>query len=186
MIFSNQQAIAEHEDLLTGTVMTLRIITFAMMAGLLMFLVVVTMVIGPLQAPKQANPAVPADKAMPVLTVASIAAAAILLPLSVAIPGIVGDAQRRKLASTKESSSDVPALIQIYQTKLIMAAALTEGPGFFAIIVFMLEGNPIALALALLIVFFLALRFPIHTRVVQWLDGQLDRLQNERRNASIA
>lgn len=186
MIFSNQQAIAEHEGLLAGVVTTLRIITLAMTAGLLVFIVVAAMVVGAPKAPEPANPGVPADKAMPVLTVAAIAAAAILLPLSVAIPGILGDARRRTLALAKPSSADVPALIQIQQTKLILGAALTEGPGFFAVIAFMVERNPIALALALLIVFFLALRFPIHARVVHWLDGQLDRLENERRNATPA
>ncbi len=190
MIYSNQQAIAEQDGPLSAVVMTLRIIIVALAAGLLMFMVVVTVLVPAQMAPKPAldvgnPPVVSADKAMPVLTVAAIAGAAILLPLSVAIPGIVSDAQRRKLASTKASADDVPALIRAYQTKLIMAAALTEAPGFLALVAYMLERNPITLGLALIIIAFILIRFPIRARVEQWLDGQLDRLQNERRDVAI-
>jgi hypothetical protein len=190
MIYSNQQAIAEQEGHLSSVLLTLRIITGAMVAGLGMFLIVVTLLVyaqkDPGPAAQVANPAVPADKTMPVLTVLALAGAAILLPLSVAIPGILSDVQRRKLASAKASPDDVPALIRTYQTKHIIALALTEAPGFFAIIVYMIEHNPIALALGALMIVFIAARFPIRARVEHWLDGQLDRLQNERRDASIA
>ena len=183
-------SIADHANLIDNVVMVLRIIVCALVFGLITFIGICA-VIGPKAAQPALNPpGVPANGNLPVLTVTAFLAAAIILPLSLARPGILGDSLRKKLAAAKplegKSMGDIPGLVAIYQTKTIMAAALSEGPAFLAAIAYLIEGNPIALALAVLLTGFVAIRFPMRGRVEFWLEGQLDRLQDERRAASFS
>ena len=181
--------LADHADLIDNVVRTLRIIVGALVFSLILFISICAAIgpTTPMPAPAPTIEAgaaqVPADAKLPLLTVLSFLFAATLLPLSVALPGIVGDSSRKKLAAGKSLAGDVPGLVAIFQTKTIMAAALSEGPAFFAAIAYLMEGNPIALALAALLTVFVGLRFPARARVDHWLEGQLSRLQIERQGA---
>ncbi len=181
----------DHAGLIDNVVRTLRIIVGTLVFSLIL-LIAICGVIGPTKPRPALAPAptveagarqVPADAKLPLLTVLSFLFAATLLPLSVALPGIVGDSLRKKLAAGKSLAGDVPGLVAIFQTKTIMAAALSEGPAFFAAIAYLMEGNPIDLALAALLTVFVGLRFPARARVDHWLEGQLSRLQIERQGA---
>ena len=73
-------------------------------------------------------------------------------------------------------------LAQLYQTQLIVGAALLEGAAFFAGIAFMLERDPIAAGMALVLLAVLAARFPTRDRIEAWLEQQLGLLQEERQS----
>ncbi len=185
--------LAIHADLIDHVVRSLRIIVGTLVFSLILFISICA-VIGP-STPKpvpaptvEAGTAqVPADAKLPLLTVLSFLFAATLLPLSVVLPGIVADSWRKKLAAGKALAGappgDVPGLVMIFQTKTIVAAALSEGPAVFAAIAYLMEGNPIALALAAVLTVFVGLRFPARARVDHWLEGQLSRLLLERQGA---
>jgi hypothetical protein len=85
----------------------------------------------------------------------------------------------REFADVK-ALDDETKLAMVYQTQLITAAALTEGPAFFALIVYFLEKSPIALGLALAQIAVLIFRFPTRDKVEQWIDRQGALIQQER------
>ena len=178
----------DHSVLIDKTLQTLRIIVCVMVVGLLT-MIAVSASMGPLQA-KPAAPAapvqVPADAKLPVITVLALLMAATLVPLSVALSGIMTDSLRKKrAAAASKDKEDVPALMTIFQTKTIIAAALTEAPAFFAAIAYLIEGNPMALALAGLLTAIVAMRFPVRPRVEHWLEGQIERLRLERQGLIV-
>jgi hypothetical protein len=72
-------------------------------------------------------------------------------------------------------------LAPLYQTQLIIGAAILESGAFFAAIAYMVERNPLALATAIVLLGALAARFPTADRINAWLDRQLGLLQEERR-----
>ena len=51
---------------------------------------------------------------------------------------------------------------------------------FFAGIAYMLERNPLALGMALILLAAMAVRFPTRNRVNAWIDQQQSMLQSER------
>ena len=73
-------------------------------------------------------------------------------------------------------------MTSVYQTQLITAAALTEGPAFVSIVAYMLEGTPWALGLSLVLIVAVALHFPTRARIDQWINSQLQQLDQERQS----
>jgi hypothetical protein len=51
---------------------------------------------------------------------------------------------------------------------------------FFAAIAYLLERNPLALGMALILLASLAIRMPTRNRVNAWIDQQQSKLQMER------
>jgi hypothetical protein len=120
-------------------------------------------------------------------------AAASLLARAV-VPHIITLAGRRHLArresasgyvdiSTDKRSRRVPvadALLNLYLTRTIIGAAIIEGAAFFALVVSIIEEEPVCLMLGGLMIVGIALHFPARTRVTQWLETQQLLLQEER------
>lgn len=141
-----------------------------------------------------AAPAAPEVKPMlPVLTVAAFTFAVVLVPLSLLVPRLVSESARRQIAATKGQpgkappgvpapTSDAGRLLATYQIQKIIGAALNEGPAFFALIAYMMEGTAVALGLALALIVGVALRFPQRAQVTQWVDAQLERLTLDRQS----
>ena len=74
-------------------------------------------------------------------------------------------------------AGDTGKLAFVYQTQLIIGSALCEGMAFFAAIAYMLERNPLALGMALILLACLAVRIPTRDRVNAWIDQQQSMLQ---------
>ena len=72
--------------------------------------------------------------------------------------------------------TDAGKLAMVYQTQLIIGAALNEGVTFFAAIAYLIGKNPIALGLGILLVGGLIARFPTKDRVALWIDRQQEQL----------
>jgi hypothetical protein len=115
------------------------------------------------------------------------------LVLSFIIPGVVVASARRQIAKgiwtpmsdpTKSGkiypAGDTGKLAVVYQLQLIIGSALCEGVAFFAAIAFMLERNPLALGMAVILLVCLAIRIPTRDRVNAWIDQQQSMLQTER------
>ena len=187
----------DESSALSGVLQTLRIIVGTLVAGPVFFLVVVLFLRS--QAPANPPPAAgltpaPQVAGLPLLTVMAGVFALTLLPLSVVLPRMVAASAVRQVA--KQSWSPPPSyslrlphasewsdrlkLAFVYQTQLILGAAMNEGAAFFAVIAYFLEGSPIALGLALVLIAGVAARFPTRERFDGWFDAQLGRVQELR------
>ncbi|MGA2703274.1 MAG: hypothetical protein ABSH35_19540 [Isosphaeraceae bacterium] len=194
-------------DALQPIIRTCQIIVGAMIMGVATFLAIALFVtqvaVNPAPAPPGGGAggaaiAAPGDSSLPVITYLAVASGLIVLVLSFVVPKINIARARRQIAlagpiATTEGVPPEPKqlypagytgkLAQLYQTQLIIGAAMLEGAAFFATIAYMLERNPIALATAIVLLGALVARFPTSDRVNAWLDRQLGLLQEERQSA---
>jgi hypothetical protein len=194
-------------DALQPTIRTCQILVAALITGVVFFLLIVLFAIPPFMNPAPAPPgggaggaaiAAPGGSSLPLITLFAAALGIINLVGSFVVPKINVAQARRQIAregpapTTKGGPSEpkqlYPAgytgkLAQLYQTQLIIGAAMLEGGAFFAVIAYMLERNPIALVTAIVLLGALAARFPTADRVNAWLDLQLGLLQEERQSA---
>lgn len=191
----------DESSALSGVLQTLRIIVGALTAGPVLFLALVLF----LRAQPAAGPPqgagvrpvpgpMPRATGLPLLTGMAGVFALTLLPLSLVMPRIMAASAVRQVAdkswSPPPSSSlrlpppgawnDRLKLAFVYQTQFIIGAAMNEGAAFFAVIAYFLEGSPIALGLALVLIAGVAARFPTRERFDAWLDAQLGRVQELR------
>jgi hypothetical protein len=190
-----------------------QIIVGALIAGVLFFLGIATVVDlrpnrpapagaapGPPAAPGNGEGARAAEdqgEIGPVITYAAIAFAAVVLPLSFVVPGLVTKQNRRAIAAgtwapqapggtptpqinPETPQTDTGKLAMVYSTQLIIGAALNESAAFFAGVAYLVGKDPIALGLAFLLVGGLIARFPTSRRVQLWIDRQTENLILER------
>jgi len=194
-------------DALQPIIRTCQTIVGAMIMGVATFLAIALFVtqvaVNPAPAPPGggavgAAVAAPGDSSLQVITYLAVASGLIVLVLSFVVPKINIARTRRQIAlagpiATTEGVPSEPKqlypagytgkLAQLYQTQLIIGAAMLEGAAFFATIAYMVERNPIALATAIVLLGALIARFPTSDRVNAWLDRQLGLLQEERQSA---
>ena len=62
----------------------------------------------------------------------------------------------------------------------IVASALIEGATFFTLIVYMTEGKPLSLIIAVALIAGQILHVPTRSRLVGWIEGQLVQLEQQR------
>ncbi len=134
----------------------------------------------------------------------AVAFAAVGLPLSFLVPGWIAAQNRRSIAagtwlppsrvnvnapgttgpfSPEALKTDTGKLASAYLTQFIIGAAINEGLAFFASVAYLIGKNPIALALALLLVVALVARFPTRLRIASWIDRQQELLIQDRQAA---
>jgi hypothetical protein len=133
------------------------------------------------------RPARPAD-AVPLVSYIGVAFAGFMLLLSFLMPLVTVAAARTRIArgSFGDPQMVIPPddrgkLLEVYQTALILGAALLEGSTFFLAIAYFLEGLVLDLVAAGVLLGALAARFPTRARVVGWLERQLDLIARVRR-----
>jgi hypothetical protein len=81
----------------------------------------------------------------------------------------------------KEKETQIAiSLLGLYQTKKIIACALLEGPAFFLIIAYMLEGSYLALVAAIVLIVMIFLQMPFTGIVNNWIENQLQLTFEER------
>ena len=83
-------------------------------------------------------------------------------------------AQRPEAVGTAPSG-----LCGVYLNQLIIGAAINEGAAFFAGVAYLLERNPIALAVALVLIAGVIARFPTANRVERWIEQQQEKLRED-------
>ena len=141
----------DDDSLPAPMVRTTQVIILAMTAGLVFFLVVVLFVRG--QPGAAAGPARPG----PLISYVAAAFAAAVVPMSLIVPSAVVKSGRAQIAPGPDDPT--LRLAGVYQTSLIMGAALNEGPALFALVAFMIEGLPWVLGIAALLILGVAARF---------------------------
>ncbi|MDH3719329.1 MAG: hypothetical protein OES79_14515 [Planctomycetota bacterium] len=77
-------------------------------------------------------------------------------------------------------SSDVGLLAGVYQTRLIIAAAIIEGAAFLNLVAYLLEGHVWTLAATVVLLFILLMQFPTTGRVENWVSDELESVQQLR------
>ena len=159
-------------------VLQLQIINGAMLAGTIGFMAVV-LVLGGNQL---GNPA-------GVLGLITLVVAIAVLAVRVVVRRIV-DAKARAayrnsdMAGRYTENAHVEAfgpmapLAARYFVRIIFGAALLEGGSLFSLVTCLVEGGWLPLAVAVLLMFGIALQMPTKGRMVAWLENQ-ERLANE-------
>lgn len=170
---------------LLGPVRAMQIIVVALAMGILIFAgIVVTVVVGPDPLQTQAG----------IMTSLALLFAAVAIGLSFVVPRIMINASRRRIAAgTWQGPSpgsampealaelgDAGPLVFVYQTAMIIGAAMCEGPAFFALVSTMLEESLLGLAVAGVCLLMVLARFPTISRVEDWLDAQVRTMEEER------
>jgi hypothetical protein len=173
-----------------------QIVVGALIIGVTIFLVIVVCLVHLLgfgNAVGAANPGVNAPaaqqpaKSIPTLTYVSAGMGIILLPLSFILPNVLAtqslrSAAARATAATPSSSPPPGAAVtsaNAYQTSMIIGGAIAEGAAFFAGVVYLIEQNPIALGVFVILLAALILQFPTRSRFDRWVERQEERLRRE-------
>jgi hypothetical protein len=177
---------------LRAIIRTLQIIVLSLAVGALTFLVVVVFVIEP--PPAGAG----GQMIAPTLTHVSLAFAVLAIAARLFIPNAIIAAGRRRIADKPTSSgtarpsmavepiADIEQLYNLYQTRTIVGAAMIEGTTFFLLIAFLIERQPLALAVAAAFIAGIFAHMPTESRVESWIEGQLQRLENDRQLHQLA
>lgn len=198
---STSMPMPDNPDAIRAATLQGQIIIGALVAGLLTFLVIVTVLDTEPKAGGGAGGqgAVAADASLPIITYVAVAFAAATLPMSFVIPLLVAKQQRQAIASgkltarspvgatpgkgTNGAASSLGGLPVAFLTQLIVGAAMNEGAAFFALVAYLIEKNPIALAVAIVLIAGVIARFPTAGRVERWLEQQREKLREDQLDA---
>jgi hypothetical protein len=164
-----------------GPVRVMQIIVFALTMGLLSFLAVVCLAL-PGEMRSAFDP-------MPLVTCIGLGLAAMTLGTRLIVVQVMTTGARREILrgtsdAGRKSSAPLPdvaeRLVAFYQTRMIVSAALLEGPAFFLLIAYLIERSPWSLAAAIFMILGVAAHFPTQQRVAKWVEQQMSRLEDER------
>ncbi|MGO9113587.1 MAG: hypothetical protein ACLP9L_30515 [Thermoguttaceae bacterium] len=161
---------------------TLQIIVATLVMGCVIFLLI-ALAVGPVVNPP--NPLQPIS-----LTMIACGLVGIELIAQVVVAWSIITKARRGIVNGTHNSVDprqgngqsfeVTYLLSIVQTKTIISGALFEGMAFFATIAYLIEGNPISLGLAVLMIVCVAAQFPTRSRIVSWVERQIGAIEQEK------
>jgi hypothetical protein len=163
----------------------MQIVVAAMFIGVATFLCIAIVV--------RSDTGPPTNEPSQLLTFVGVGAAVLAFAANLIVPSAVIKQSRSKLAAGTFASApsgpfqklieklgDAGALCNVYQTKMIIGAALWEGAAFFNIIAFLLEGRPIALVPVGAALLAIALKFPTASRLAEWVNSQLRLIAEEK------
>ncbi|MGA2798076.1 MAG: hypothetical protein ABSE63_10880 [Thermoguttaceae bacterium] len=128
-----------------------------------------------------------------ILTYIALPIAAIILCVWAVLPFIIVSQGRKniqqKLFSNAKQASDsftddkkenentrAQMILNLLQTKIIVASAILEGAVFFLLIAYMAERSMLCLAAALVLLFLLIAQMPTSGRATYWVEDQLKSL----------
>jgi hypothetical protein len=132
----------------------------------------------------------------PIITYMAITYSVMALGLSIMVARLTITAGLRALArrSAREQPSTQPGsrnqaqdtldLAQLHRTKTIVAAALLEGAAMFDAVAYCVEGSPLGVAGALVLVIALGISLPTLLALEAWIDIHREKLEEERVAAS--
>lgn len=159
----------------------MRIISAALISGVVVFLVVVLFVI-------KSDPV----QGTPLITYLGLGVGALALVSAFILPGLVGSGVKQALIEGKRV--DLPAqfkvadevgfvgnLLFLYQTRLIISYAILEGAAFLNLVAFMLEWQQVSLVMVGLLLGAMLAKFPTLGKVGSWLADEA-RIINELRS----
>jgi len=146
-------------------VLTSQIIVAALVAGCLFFLLIVLLIV----PGKLGSWDLGLDKPM---TCVAVVGAFGILAARIIVPGVIKVQMLRQLAREESKGPDWKDLFGVYQTTLIIKAALLEGATFLLLIMHVMEHSPWTLALAMVFLLLLLMHMPTPLRVDDWIERQ--------------
>jgi hypothetical protein len=103
------------------------------------------------------------------------------------VQGTAGSARQQppvdEMSKLLASLGDAGMLCGIFQTQTIVSAAILEGAAFFNATAYLLTGNAMSLVTALLLTVVIASKFTTPARLVDWIDAQLQLINEEKQFA---
>ena len=154
----------------------MQIIVGALAAGVLIFLGIVVF-----QA--WLDERGPADNSLITYIAAGYAVFAVIA--SIIVPYVIAGSMRQSLIDPRTPTSpqtndpgtgelaDIGPLAQMYQTLLIIRAAIIEGAAFFCLVAYMLERQSIGLIIAAVLLLMLFALIPTLSRLESWVENEL-------------
>jgi hypothetical protein len=156
----------------------MQIIVLALGMGIASFFVIATYI-------RATQPAVPPPD-QPILSYVAAFYTANMVLLALFVPGLLARSMRRKLApeprlapAVAEQPALTGKLLGIYQTKLIVTAAILESAAFLSLVAHMIEGQLFTQVLAALMLMAVVAQLPTQGSVENWLSEQQRLLENE-------
>ena len=147
-------------------VLTLQIIVAALFAGCLSFLLIVLLAV----PGKIGGWELGLDKQP--MTVVALVMAFGILAMRIIVPGVIAVQMLRPLFQRESNDPAWEDLFRVYQTTLIIKAAMLEGAVFLLLVMHMVERSPWTLALAVVFLAMLLLHIPTPQRVDEWIERQ--------------
>jgi hypothetical protein len=171
---------ADQQSFFRSILLNTRIISAALLSGVICFLIVVVFVI-----PGGAK------NGLLLNTYAAFGIGLIALVISHIIPPLVGSGIKRALAAGKQvqlpaqfkASPEVgPAgnLLFLFQTRLIIGLAILEGAAFYNLVAYMLERQQMNLVMVGLLMAAMLVKFPTHSELEKWLVDEMKSIDDIR------
>jgi hypothetical protein len=174
------------QDEMTPVLRFLQLVTGALVAGCLFFMVIALINTGgQFQA-----------EGSPILSYTAAGFAAVTLILRIVVPAyIVGNGRRRiargtfqmsisglspNMAGSFERTGDAGKLWTVLYTSTIVSAASLEGATFFALVAYLVDHSPLSFMLAIALIVGVGLHIPSRSRIIRWTEDQLAKLEQER------
>ena len=172
----------EQQEHIGRATVTMQIIVFALVMGVLVFAGIVIF----LQKPGEG-----VDGEAGVNTIAAACAALVALVATVIVPRILRHSMRQAIAEGRPLGSNIPApvmtelgdvgqLAAVYQTTLIVGAAILESAAFYNLIAYQLEHQTINLVGAAILLTALIFKFPTRSAIENWVTGELKLIEELR------
>ena len=156
--------------------LTLQIVVASLVAGCTVFLVIAVVIV----SQRAIGPAA----GQTILTYLAVGVTVLSLVARMVVPGVITASKVRQFSQQPEETADVSATVvelwKLLTTSTIVGGALLEGAAFFALVTYMVEGSPLSLALAVVLIAGLAVQFPTRSRAADWLDARLAEIQHQR------
>ena len=116
------------------------------------------------------------------LTLIALLAAFGILGARIVVPGVIAAQMLRQLARRGAKEPEWKNLFAVYQTTLIIKAAMLEGAIFLLLVMHMLERSPWTLVLAMVLLLVLLMHVPTSLRVDDWIQRQSLALEQAARD----
>jgi hypothetical protein len=154
-------------------VLAAQIIVAALVAGCLFFLLIVLLILPGELGGWEVGWNKP-------VTMVAIVGAFGILAARIIVPGVVTAQMLRQLARRAPQEPDWKDLFGVYQTTLIIKAAMLEGAIFLLLVAHMVERSPWTLALAVALLAAVLLHMPTPLRVEEWIQRQSRAVEEQR------
>ena len=176
-------------------VFTIQIIVTALTAGCLFFMAIAVFLVQTGQAPAGNN------ELTPITTYMAVGFAGVAIVLRMVVPKMIESAGRKRIAdgtwqvpTTGQQQAQIAQLVErlgdagkllgVLTTRTIVGGAILEGSAFFALIAYLIEQSPIALAAAIVMIIGVALNFHTRSSAAHWIEDQLAAVEQLRQFGS--
>ena len=174
------------QDELTPVLRFLQIVTGALVAGTLFFMVITLAFTG-----GQFQVADPS-----IVTYVAAGFAFMVLMVRMVVPGFIVNKGRKMIsrgtlqvpsgglspitAGSFERAGDAGKLWMVLQISTIVSASLLEGAAFLALIAYLWDQSLLSFIIAVALIVGVILHIPSRSRVIHWTEDQLTQLEQER------